>query len=89
MCENIQRVDTPQKSLLKDICIHHYGELLQNAPNKTCINPALRNMEIKRILDQRYYMSEVTKPAHHSYRTHTAQLVHAAQWRLGTAKRNK
>ena len=32
---------------------------------------------------------EVTKPAHHSYRTHTAQLVHVAQGRLGTAKRNK
>lgn len=58
VCENIQRIHTPKKSLLKDICIHHSGELLQNAPSKTWISPALRNTEIKSILDQRYYMRD-------------------------------
>ena len=58
VCENMQRIHIPKKNRLKDICIHHSAELLQNAPNKTWINPALRNTEIKRILDQRYYMRD-------------------------------
>lgn len=40
VCECIHRIDL-LKSLLKDICIHHFGELFQNAPHKTCTNPAL------------------------------------------------